>query len=85
MKSGLSFQEFDLERSLFEELLNEDEIQSEHVFPKIYVGKAKPIGKVEMNFVLEKLFDMTDEEMKETFVGLANRKLSEEKKKATTV
>src|SRR5690606_5060332 len=32
---------------LFEELLNENERQSEYVFPKIYVGKAVPISELE--------------------------------------
>ena len=49
--------------------------QSEHVFPKIFVGKAEPISEIEMNFVLEKLLDMDNEEVKDTLVGLANRKV----------
>ena len=61
---------------LFEELLNEEEIQSGQVFPKIHIGKAIPITKTEMNFVLEKLPDMDNVEVKETLVRLANRKTS---------
>nr|WP_328824015.1 polysaccharide biosynthesis protein [Planococcus glaciei] len=59
---------------LFEELLNEDEIQSKQVFPKIYIGKANPASEMELLYVLEKLSEMTDEEIKETLVKLANRK-----------
>lgn len=64
---------------LFEELLNEDEIQSGQVFPKIHIGKAIPITKTEMNFVLDKLLDMDNIEVKDTLVGLANRKIIEGK------
>lgn len=66
---------------LFEELLNEDERQSEHVFPKIYVGKATPISETEQLYVLDKLPGMSNEELKETLVGLANRKFVEAPKR----
>ena len=68
---------------LFEELLNEDEIQSGQVFPKIHIGKAIPITKTEMEFVLEKLPEMDDVEVKETLVGLANRKVVEVERETT--
>lgn len=64
---------------LYEELLNENERQSEYVFPKIYIGKATPISEVEQQFVLDKLLDMDVEELKTTLVGLANRKFVESK------
>ncbi|MHA6261279.1 polysaccharide biosynthesis protein [Sporosarcina sp. CAU 1771] len=60
---------------LFEELLNENEIQSGYVFPKIHMGKATPITKEEMESVIKELPNMTNAEMKETLVGLANRKV----------
>ncbi|MFC5602535.1 polysaccharide biosynthesis protein [Sporosarcina koreensis] len=59
---------------LFEELLNDDEIQSDQISPKIYVGKSMPISKKEMNGVLERLLDMPVDEMKMTLIDLANRK-----------
>ena len=62
---------------LFEELLNENERQSEHVFPKIYIGKATPISETEQLYVLDKLPGMSNDELKETLVGLANRKFVE--------
>jgi FlaA1/EpsC-like NDP-sugar epimerase len=59
---------------LFEELLNDDEIQAEQVFPKIYIGKANPISELELFYTLEKLPEMPNEEVKKVLVGLANRK-----------
>lgn len=59
---------------LYEELLNENEIQSEAVFPKIHIGKATPITSTEMYEVIEKLPVMSAEEVKEILVELANRK-----------
>ncbi|MDN7244690.1 nucleoside-diphosphate sugar epimerase/dehydratase [Planococcus shenhongbingii] len=59
---------------LFEELLNENEIQTEQVFPKIYIGKANPISEMELFYTLEKMPEMTNEEIKATLVTLANRK-----------
>ena len=59
---------------LFEELLNEDEIQSEMVFPKIYVGRANPAAELELLFLMEKFHEMSNEEVKDVLIGLANRK-----------
>lgn len=62
---------------LYEELLDASEIQSEKIFPKIYIGKATPISQVEMSRILKQLPDMTPEQTKETLLGLANRKRKE--------
>ncbi|ARJ39561.1 hypothetical protein SporoP8_12155 [Sporosarcina ureae] len=70
---------------LYEELLNEDERQSEHVFPKIYIGKATPISETEQLYVLDKLPGMSDVELKETLVGLANRKFVEAPQSTSSV
>ena len=59
---------------LYEELLSENEIQSRYVFPKIHIGKATPISQMEMEYVIDKLPEMAITEMKETLIGLANRK-----------
>ena len=59
---------------LYEELLDDSEIQSEMVYPKIYIGKATPISDIELTAVLNKLPEMTEEEVKEKLLSLANRK-----------
>ncbi|WP_432363799.1 polysaccharide biosynthesis protein [Sporosarcina sp. UB5] len=70
---------------LFEELLNESEIQSEYVYPKIYVGKAMPITSTEQNYILDKLVDMDIHELRTTLIALANGKyVNREKTKVAT-
>ncbi|WP_282020653.1 nucleoside-diphosphate sugar epimerase/dehydratase [Planomicrobium okeanokoites] len=69
---------------LFEELLNEDEIQSEMVFPKIYIGRANPAAELELMLLMEKLHEMSNEEVKEVLIGLANRKNVESRKSLVT-
>lgn len=59
---------------LFEELMNDSEKQSEVVFPKIYIGKATPITKHELLFLLEKIPTLSSIELKELLVGTANRR-----------
>ncbi|MFP8782874.1 polysaccharide biosynthesis protein [Planococcus plakortidis] len=65
---------------LFEELLNEDEIQSEMVFPKIYIGRANPAAELELLYLMEKLGEMDSLELRDVLVDLANRKNVESSK-----
>jgi len=60
---------------LYEELLNDNEIQTAYVFPKIHIGRATPISVSEMNEVLETLPNMSVDEVKGLLIGLANRKV----------
>jgi len=59
---------------LFEELMNDSERQSEVVFPKIYVGKATPIGRLELVYLLETIPGLSGDELKELLVGTACRR-----------
>lgn len=68
---------------LFEELLNDNEIQSEQVFPKIHIGKADPVGMDELQPIMDELLDMTNGEMKHILVGLANNKSVRELQEST--
>lgn len=71
---GIEFTGMRPGEKLFEELLNENEIQSEQVFPKIHIGKADPVGMEELQPIMDGLLEMTNEEMKYILVGLANNK-----------
>lgn len=71
---GIRFSGIRPGEKLFEELLNEDEIQNKQVFPKIYIGKANPASETELLYILEKLPELTEEEIKTTLIALANRK-----------
>ena len=59
---------------LFEELLDENEIQSKYVFPKIHIGAATPISKLELEYVIDILPEISITEMRQLLIGLANRK-----------
>lgn len=59
---------------LYEELMNDSEKQSDVVFPKIYIGKATPITNQELVYLIEKLPELSSEELKTTLVGVANQR-----------
>ncbi|WP_341961939.1 polysaccharide biosynthesis protein [Planococcus maritimus] len=65
---------------MYEELLDSDEIQDKQVFPKIFIGVANPVAELELKYIMEKLHEMDDIELKGLLVGLANRKNVETKK-----
>lgn len=79
--SGFSVDEIGIEYSgirpgekMYEELLNEDEIQEEQVFPKIHIGKAEPIDCEELYDLMERFEYMSVNEMREALLRIANRK-----------
>ncbi len=59
---------------MYEELLDSDEIQDKQVFPKIFIGVANPVAELELKYIMEKLHEMNNTELKEILVRLANRK-----------
>ncbi|WP_338449644.1 nucleoside-diphosphate sugar epimerase/dehydratase [Niallia oryzisoli] len=74
---GIKFSGLRPGEKMYEELLNDNEVQKEQVFPKIFIGKAVPMGKRELYEVIETLPEMNADELKETLVGIANTKFSE--------
>lgn len=71
---GISYAGIRPGEKLYEELLSENEIQSGYVFPKIHIGRATPITNGELAYLIEKIPTLSIDELKETLIGLANRK-----------
>nr|WP_263324285.1 nucleoside-diphosphate sugar epimerase/dehydratase [Neobacillus sp. Marseille-Q6967] len=60
---------------MYEELLNEGEIHSEQIFPKIHIGKAKVMDVAVVSALINRLLKLSDEEMHDTLIGVANNKI----------
>ena len=56
---------------------NENEIQKNQVFTKIFIGKAEPMDKIELYELIEKLTEMDSIKLKDTLIGVANTKFTE--------
>ncbi|MED1204708.1 polysaccharide biosynthesis protein [Heyndrickxia acidicola] len=76
---GIEFSGIRPGEKLFEELLNENEVQKERVFPKIHIGKAEPMGKVELYDIIDSLNSKGISEVKEILVSVANTKFNKDK------
>lgn len=72
---GITFTGIRPGEKLYEELLNENEIGQKQVFPKIFIGKAEPIGKKELYSVMGTLLEKDEAELKKTLVRIANTKM----------
>ncbi|WP_404330378.1 polysaccharide biosynthesis protein [Mesobacillus maritimus] len=71
---GISFSGLRPGEKMFEELLNEKEIHSEPIFPKIFIGKALHEQDEEVEYLLKNFEDLSEGELKEFVVNLANRR-----------
>jgi FlaA1/EpsC-like NDP-sugar epimerase len=81
--SGNSTEEIDIEftgmrpgEKLFEELLKEEEIYNEQVYPKIYIGKTSNLFIEEIKEILSSFHDMEREDLKERLLELANKRVA---------
>ncbi|MDQ0200748.1 polysaccharide biosynthesis protein [Neobacillus ginsengisoli] len=59
---------------MYEELLNENEIHPESIFPKIHIGKANLINSEVLSYLTNQLLNMPEEEMHDTLIEVANNK-----------
>lgn len=59
---------------MYEELLNENEVHPEQIFPKIHIGKAKVIHDTALGELIERLLTMSEQEMHDTLIAVANNK-----------
>lgn len=57
---------------MYEELLNENEIFPEQVFPKIHIGKAKMVGQELLHQLMNQYEEITVDEVREMLLGIAN-------------
>ena len=80
--SGHSVDEIGIEYSgirpgekLYEELLNKEEVHSEHVYPNIYVGKTSELYLQEIEELIETFSDMDQETLRDRLLQLANHRV----------
>lgn len=59
---------------MYEELLNENEIYPEQVFPKIHIGKAKLVGQEKLHWLMENFGNLDVSEIRATLLEIANIK-----------
>ncbi|MGE8204702.1 polysaccharide biosynthesis protein [Heyndrickxia sp. NPDC080065] len=65
---------------LYEELLNDNEVQKKQVFPKIHIGKAEPMDRNELFALIEMLLQKESVELKEIIISIANTKFGEKER-----
>jgi FlaA1/EpsC-like NDP-sugar epimerase len=79
--SGYSVEEIGINYSgirpgekMYEELLGENEVHGEAVFPKIFIGKARFEQEDEVSYLLKHFEELSSRELRDFVLGLANRR-----------
>lgn len=80
--SGHSLDDIDIEvtgmrpgEKLFEELLKDDEVHEQQVYPKIYVGKTATLYIEEIQHIIDTFSEMEKNELREQLLNLANHRV----------
>lgn len=77
---GIKFTGIRPGEKMFEELLNENEVYPEQVFPKIHIGKAKLVGEEKLHWLIDNFEELAVDEVKELLLEIANMKRRNKKR-----
>jgi FlaA1/EpsC-like NDP-sugar epimerase len=69
---------------MYEELLNENEMHPESIFPKIHIGKANVLQAEVLSKLISGLLEMSEVKMHDTLIAVANNKFDYSPVLATT-
>jgi len=73
---GIEFSGIRPGEKLFEELLKDEEVHEQQIYPKIYIGKRSTLFTEEINQLLETFPTMDKEELREKLLIIANGKVA---------
>lgn len=79
---GIKFTGIRPGEKMFEELLNENEVFPEQIFPKIHIGKAKLVGEDKLHWLIKNFEELNVDDVKETLLEIANMKQKKDKVRA---
>ncbi|ASN06003.1 nucleoside-diphosphate sugar epimerase/dehydratase [Virgibacillus necropolis] len=82
---GIEFTGMRPGEKLFEELLKDDEVHDQQVYPKIYVGKTAELYLAEIDEILLIYSNLDRNALREKLVGLANQTITTNQKSVMSV
>jgi FlaA1/EpsC-like NDP-sugar epimerase len=71
---GIQFTGLRPGEKMYEELLNENEVHPESIFPKIHIGKANVLQAEVLSKLISELLEMSEVEMHDALIAVANNK-----------